>query len=318
MGSLPVFFSQAGRYPIAPVREEVMSSNLEYYKVFYYVAQLQSITLAAEKLCISQPAVSQAVRQLEKSLDSQLFLRTSKGVRLTREGEFFYGYVKSGLENIWHGESMLNRLKDLDTGEVRIGASDMTLQFYLLPYLEKFHELYPGIKVSVSNGPTPETLRYLYEGKIDFGVVSTPFEAKSEVSRTDVKEIRNVFVAGDKFHYLKDQELDYHILKELPCIFLEKNTSTRTFMDEYLAAHGIVVEPEFELSTSDMIVQFAMRNLGIGCVMSEFAQMELEKENLVELKFQDEMPKRHFTIVTDSKTPVSPAGKRLLQLMTET
>ena len=87
-------------------------------------------------------------------------------------------------------------------------------------------------------------------------------------------------------------------------------------MDEYLSGRGITVEPEFELSTSDMIVQFAMRNLGIGCVMSGFAQMELEKENLVELKFRDEMPKRHFTIVTDSKTTVSPAGKRLLQLMT--
>lgn len=293
-----------------------MSSNLEYYRVFYYVAQLGSITLAAEKLCISQPAVSQAVRQLEQSLDSQLFLRTSKGVRLTREGEFFYGYIKAGLDNIWHGENMLKRLKDLDTGEVRIGASDMTLQFYLLPYLEKFHELYPGIKVTVSNGPTPETLRFLYEGKIDFGVVSTPFEAKSEVLRTDVKEIRNVFVAGDKFRYLEGKELVYDILKELPCIFLEKNTSTRTFMDDYLAGYGVMVEPEFELSTSDMIVQFAMRNLGIGCVMSGFAQVELEKGNLVELRFRDEMPKRHFSIITDTKTPVSPAGKRLLQLMT--
>lgn len=293
-----------------------MSSNLEYYKMFYYVAQLGSITLAAEKLCISQPAVSQAVRQLEQTLDSQLFLRTSKGVRLTREGEFFYGYVKTGLDNIWLGENMLRRLKDLDTGEVRIGASDMTLQFYLLPYLEKFHELYPGIKVTVSNGPTPETLRFLYDGKIDFGVVSTPFEAKSEVMRTDVKEIRNAFVAGDKFSYLKGKKLNYDILEELPCIFLEKNTSTRRFMDDYLAGHGVSVEPEFELSTSDMIVQFAMRNLGVGCVMSGFAEVELEKGNLVELEFLDEMPERHFSIITDSKTPVSPAGKRLLQLMT--
>lgn len=293
-----------------------MNSNLEYYKVFYYVAQLGSITLAAEKLCISQPAVSQAVRQLEQSLDSQLFLRTSKGVRLTREGEFFYDYVKVGLDNIWLGENMLKRMKDLDTGEVRIGASDMTLQFYLLPYLEKFHELYPGIKVTVSNGPTPETLKFLYEGKIDFGVVSTPFEAKGAVLRREVKEIRNVFVAGDKFRHLEGKMLDYEILKELPCIFLEKNTSTRTCMDDFLAALGVVVEPEFELSTSDMIVQFAMRNLGIGCVMSEFAKMELEKGNLVELKFGTEMPKRHFSIITDSKTPVSPAGKRLLELMT--
>lgn len=297
-------------------KEETMSSNLEYYKAFYYVAQLGSITLAAEKLCISQPAVSQAVRQLEQSLDSQLFLRTSKGVRLTREGEFFYHYVKNGLESIWNGENMLKRMKDLDTGEVRIGASDMTLQFYLLPYLEKFHELYPGVKVTVSNGPTPETLGFLYDGRIDFGVVSTPFEAKNGVLRTDVKEIRNVFVAGDKFSYLKGRELDYSLLKELPCIFLEKNTSTRRFMDDYLAGHGVEVEPEFELSTSDMIVQFAMRNLGIGCVMSGFAQSGLENGTLMELKFREEMPKRHFSIITDSRSPVSPAGKRLLQLMT--
>jgi DNA-binding transcriptional LysR family regulator len=292
-----------------------MSINLEYYKVFYYVAQMGSITLAAEKLCISQPAVSQAVRQLEQSLDSQLFLRTSKGVRLTREGEFFYDYIKTGLDSIWHGENMLRRMKDLDTGEVRIGASDMTLQFYLLPYLERFHELHPGIKVTVSNGPTSETLRFLYEGKIDFGVVSTPFEARPEVTTTPVKEVENVFVAGDKFRYLQGKKLSYEILKELPCIFLEKNTSTRAFMDQFLAERGVEVEPEFELSTSDMIVQFAMRNLGIGCVMSGFAKVELERGNLMELKFQEEMPKRHFAIITDKKTPVSPAGKGLLQLM---
>ena len=76
------------------------------------------------------------------------------------------------------------------------------------------------------------------------------------------------------------------------------------------------MEPEFELSTSDVIVRFAMRNLGVGCVMSGFAKVELEKGNLLELKFQEEMPKRHFSIITDSRTPVSPAGKRLLLLMT--
>lgn len=292
-----------------------MSSSLEYYKVFYYVATLGSITLASEKLCISQPAVSQAVRQLEQSLDCQLFMRMSKGVKLTREGEFLFDYVKSGLESIWHGENMLRRVRDLETGEVRIGASDMTLQFYLLPYLEKFHELYPGIKVTVSNGPTPETLRFLYEGKIDFGVVSTPFEARSEVKSTSVKEVRNVFIAGEKFKHLEGKKLSYEILKELPCIFLEKNTSTRTFMDQFLKEREVEVEPEFELSTSDMIVQFAMRNLGIGCVMSGFAQMELEKGNLIELQFEEPMPGRQFAIITDRKTPISPAGKKILKLM---
>ena len=294
-----------------------MSSNLEYYKVFYYVGQLGSITQAAEKLCISQPAVSQAIRQLELSAGAKLFMRTSKGVKLTREGELLYSYVKSGLDTVWYGENMLKRMQYLDTGEVRIGASDMTLQFYLLPYLERFHELYPGIKVTVSNGPTPETLSFLYHGTIDFGVVSSPFEAKPEVSVTDVKNIRNTFVAGNQFLHLKGKPLDYAILKELPCIFLEKNTSTRRFMDDFLEEMGISVEPEFELATSDMIVQFAIRNLGIGCVMSEFAEKEIEQGRLFELEFNSPMPGRHFCIITDKKNPMSPAGERLLNLLLE-
>ena len=244
--------------------EHASSISTEYYKVFYYVGRLGSITAAAEALCISQPAASQAVKQLEKALNTKLFLRTQKGVKLTTEGKLLYPYVERGMENILDGEEMLKRLVDMDMGEVRIGASDMTLQFYLLPYLETFHERYPNIKVMVSNAPTPETIESLYEGKIDFGVVSTPFDARPEVEAFEVKKIRNTFVAGNKFWTLKGKRMEYGELEHLPCIFLEKDTSTRKFMDRFLEKRGIVLEPEFELATSDMIVQFAIRNMGIS------------------------------------------------------
>ena len=221
--------------------------NTEYYKVFYYVGRLGSITAAAEALCISQPAVSQAVKQLEKALNSQLFIRTQKGVRLTAEGELLFPYVERGIENLLDGERMLRRLVDLDMGEVRIGASDMTLQFYLLPHLERFHGRYPNIKVMVSNAPTPETIQSLYEGRIDFGVVSTPFDARPEVAARPVKKIRNIFVAGNQYQSLKGKRLEYGALMDLPCIFLEKNTSTRRFMDQFLEERGVFLEPEFEL-----------------------------------------------------------------------
>ena len=97
-----------------------------------------------------QPAVSQAVRQLETALGCRL-LRTSRGVKLTSEGELLLSYVRRGIDAIQDGETMLRRMNNLETGEIRIGASDMTLQFYLLPYLEQFHEQYPNIKVTVSN-----------------------------------------------------------------------------------------------------------------------------------------------------------------------
>ena len=287
--------------------------NLEYYRVFYQAGRLGSITMAAEELCISQPAVSQAIKQLEHELGSQLFVRTSKGVHLTQEGELLYSYIERGLETIRDGEQTLKRMQDLDTGEIRIGASDMTLQFYLLPYLESFHEAYPKVKVMVSNAPTPETMDFLIEGKIDFGVVSTPVELPAEVQMTPVREIQNVFVAGDKFSYLKGKTIDYKMLEELPCILLEKNTSTRTFTDSYLQEKGVKLEPEFELATSDMIVQFALRNLGVGCVVEDFAREKLDNGELFRLEFESRMPRRQICIVTDKRSAVSPAGRRLLE-----
>ena len=70
-----------------------MINNLEAYKVFYYVAKCGSVTKAAGELSISQPAVSQAIKQLENTLDAALFHRAAKGVRLTSEGELLYSYV---------------------------------------------------------------------------------------------------------------------------------------------------------------------------------------------------------------------------------
>ena len=211
----------------------------------------------------------------------------------------------------------MRRMKDLETGEIRIGASDMTLQFYLLPYLEQFHEQYPNIKVTVSNGPTPETLEALYQGHIDFGIVSTPFETKQAVKSFPVQEILNVFIAGPKYAaQLKGRKLSYKELLNCPCIFLERNTSTRRFMDEFLAKRGVRLEPEFELAISDMIVQFAKRNMGVGCVMEGFAQDAVEAGDVFELKFKMEMPARHICVVTGESNLISMPGRKLLEMIT--
>lgn len=294
-----------------------MNINLEYYKVFYYVCAEGSLTAAAQRLCISQPAVSQAVRQLEKEAGVRLFLRTSKGVRLTREGELLFRYVKTGVEQLLEGSRMLDRMLDMDMGEVRIGASDMTLQFFLLPFLEQFHKEYPRIKVTVTNAPTPETIRSLEEGKIDFGVVTTPFSCQSAIHQMPVKSIETVFIAGNSFSELMGKKLEYDTLGSLPCIFLEKNTSTRAFMDQFLKEKGIELTPEFELATSDMIVQFAKRNMGVGCVMDGFAKDAIDRGEVFELDFKEKMPHRHICVVTGEDSLISLAGRKLLGLFAE-
>lgn len=292
-----------------------MISNLEYYKVFYYVAKYGSVTKAAGELAISQPAVSQALKQLERQLEVTLFYRAAKGVKLTSEGQLLYNYVEKGYEQIELGVRKVRELQNLELGEIRIGASDMTLQFYLLPYLEKFHEKYPEIKVTVTNAPTPETLQYLREGKIDFGIVSTPFHEGTDLKMTTVREIEDVFVAGRRFIAYKNKTLDLQELEKLPMICLEQNTSTRSYMDDFLIRNNVSIQPEFELATSDMIVQFALRNLGVASVVKDFAKDYVEAGLLFELRFNKIIPKRSFCVVQNTKVPMPAASRKLLEIM---
>ena len=292
-----------------------MINNLEAYKVFYYVAKCGSVTKAAGELSISQPAVSQAIKQLENTLDAALFHRAAKGVRLTSEGELLYSYVAKGYEQIEMGVKKVHQMQNMELGEVRIGASDMTLQFYLLPYLETFHDAFPQIKVTVTNAPTPETLKHLQDGKIDFGIISTPVNNKYDFKMTPVRKIQDVFVAGKKFEYLKGGKLSYKELENLPVMCLEGSTSTRKYVEDYLAERGTFVRPEFELATSDMLIQFAVRNLGVASVVSDFAEKYIENGELFVLKFDKAIPEREFCIVSNERAPMSAAAEKLYDFL---
>lgn len=295
-----------------------MTANLEYYKVYYYVVKCGSVTRAAEMLALSQPAVSQSIKQLEGALGIKLLKRTPRGIVPTTEGRLLFSYVEKGYEQFETGEKRLMQMRNLERGEITIGASDMTLQFFLLPHLERFHEEYPGIKVSVTNGPTPATMALLRDGKIDFGVVSGPLQEENGVSMVSVRTIEDIFVVGKKFAQYQDAVNSLKLLEQLPLIMIDQSTSTRKYVQRFLESNGVFVNPEFELATSDMIVQFALRNLGVGSVVRDFAREKLESGELKELKFDVQMPERDFYIVSDEKNQMSLAAARLLQMVRAT
>lgn len=292
-----------------------MDISLEAYRIFYYIGKCGSITSAATALSISQPAVSQGLKQLEESVGTPLFVRTPKGVRFTAEGKELYAYVSKGYEMIRQGERVLRQMLELEAGEIHIGASDMTLKYYLLPYLERYHLSYPSIKITVSNAPTPETLTYLREGRIDFGVVSSPVRQKDGLELWKVRIVEDIFIAGNSFSDLKGRLLEYEELTRLPTLFLEKNTSTRSYIDEFLKGQNIECRPEFELATSDMLVQFARKNMGIAGVVRDFAEEYIKRGEIFKLEFTRPIPERDFCIVMDRHKPLSSASKRLLEDM---
>ncbi len=273
-----------------------MNISYDWYKIFCCAAECGNITAAAEKLFISQPAVSQTIKQLEETFGCALFARTPKGVRLTAEGRVLQGYLSEGIALFSEGERRLTAMLRLDAGEIKIGASDMTLEFCLLPYLERFHAEYPNIKTAITNNPTPQTLELLKQGKLDFAAVSEPFNIPDfEVIK--VREIRDVFICGGKRDIPDNIDIS-DIQDEL--IMLEANTSTRTFIDNELKKQGVCVTPRFELATSPQIVRFTARNMGIGCVVSDFAEQAVFSGEVKIINVNVSFPARHICIVCNN------------------
>ncbi len=292
-----------------------MDINLELYKVFYHVVRSGSISKASQELFISQPAVSQSIRQLETKLGGQLFIRTPKGITLTPEGEVLHKYTEQGYNMILLAESKFLEAINLDAGEIRIGASDMTLKYFLLPYLEEFHKRYPKVRIKVTNGPSPETVACLKNGFIDFGVASLPLSDDSAVDIIEAMEIQDCFIANYRFGHLASKKISLAELSDYPVIMLEKNTSTRRYMNHFLSSYGVTIIPEIELATSDLLVQFARRGLGISCVVKNFAENDLENGSLFELDLTEKIPPRQLGIIKLKSTPLSAAAVRFIELI---
>jgi DNA-binding transcriptional LysR family regulator len=291
-----------------------MFINLDFYRAFYFVARTNSISKAAQELFLSQPAVSQSIKQLEHKLGCQLFFRTPRGVRLTPEGTVLYGYIEQSYNLIVAAEKNLDQMQNLVTGEIRVGAGDTLCKHYLLPFLETFNQKFPGVKIKVTNRTTDETLQLLHKGMVDIGIVNLPIN-DAGVDIFQGITIQDCFVAGGKHKKLAGRPLSLAELLKHPVLLLEKETNTRKYIDDFFKKNGHAIVPEIELGSIDLLVEFTRIGLGISCVVKDFIQDKLKRKELFEIKTTPPLPPRHIGIVALKKIPATAAVREFLKIV---
>lgn len=185
-----------------------MFDNLNYYRVFYTVANTGNISKAADMLFISQPAISKAISKLEDGLHVKLFLRSSKGVTLTDEGQVLYNHIEKAFSNISQGEDEIRHIHELGIGQLKIGVSTSLCKHILLDKLQTFISENPHIKVIIDCHSTVNTLKLLNDGRIDIGLIcKTDIPAGFEYQ--DVSTIHDIFVVNETYLsnlHLREQE----------------------------------------------------------------------------------------------------------------
>ena len=294
-----------------------MNSNisLDQYKIFNCVFEEKSMSKAAQKLHIGQPAISMAIQKIEKAFNLSLFIRSKRGTLPTPEGQMLYAHLKQAFYHLRLGEETLFKMHQLEAGTLRIGASDTLSAGYLLPFLKEYHKRYPKVHLQVTNRPTAETLWLLREGQVDLGFINLPVEEEEGFLITPCCTIHDVLVASKAFSFPKE-EVAIDQLHQYPLLMLETISITRQYIDTFAAGQGIRFTPAFELGASGLLLDFAKMDLGIAFVIKEFVQNQLG-EKLFEVPLIPPIPPRHIAMIRPKNSPLSKAGATFVELIEE-
>ena len=286
-----------------------MSVKLELYRVFKEVAEVGNITAAAQALYISQSAVSQSIKQLEHDLQTRLFARNSRGVTLTAEGQMLYEYVRSAMGLLETGEEKLSQTRELQMGQLVIGASDTVTSQFLLPYLDSFHKQHPAIHIQIVSGRSHKVLGLLRSGKVDIAFASTP----SDTSSLDIHpcfDTHSIFVAGAEYPCDFEHVYSLEEIAAFPLILLERKASSRLYLERYFLQNGLRLNPEIELGARSLLVDLAAIGFGVAGVTEEFVHRDLESGRLKKLKTSFEIPARSVDMCLLNDVPQSAAAER--------
>ena len=292
-----------------------MNITYDYYRIFYYVAKYKNITQAADVLMSNQPNVSRAISNLEHELRCRLFMRSNRGVTLTPEGQRLFNRVSVAHQQLKAAEQELSDAKSLKNGIVSIGVSETALNAVLLPRLQKFHTLYPGIRIHISSVTTSQAITSLKAGLVDFAVVTTPINISRPLKEIPLLTIREQLVGGPRFRYLSKAVLKLEDLHNYPLIFLNSQTNTRDFYNQFFFEHGLTLLPEIEAATTDQILPMIKHDLGIGFLSDVCVKEAIQKEEVFELHLDCEVPGRHISLVKDVSRTSSIAVRELEKLL---
>lgn len=294
-----------------------MDINYELYKIFYYVVIHGSISKAANALFISQPAVSQAIKNLENALGGKLFIRTKHGILLTEEGNVFFKYIKTGIEAFQNGENAFLNYMNLDSGSIRIGASTTITRNIVMPYIEQFHKLHPNVDIKITNQLTSELITMLRKGDLDLLVVNLPMQKQKDVKIIPLCKVHDIFVGNSRYYEKTKGKIMASDLANFPLVTQKEPSNTRQFLNHYLEENQVSTKISNEIVSSSLVIDFVKAGFGIGYATKEFILDDLKKKKLYEIKVTPSIPTREVGIVLLDRSIPNYSALKLVEIMTQ-
>ena len=281
-----------------------MNVDLNMYKTFYLVAKYRSFTKASQELLISQPAVTQTIKKLEDQLNIELFNRSANGkITLTAAGEVVYYYAEKIYNLAVANNTILEHAKSVSFEVINIGVPSHIGAFYLAKFLKKFNNRYPSIKFNIINKRSAEMITMLKKRELDVVIDTNMDDLRDDlISTVKILDLDSCFVCNEKFkNIINKDKIELDELMRYPLILPGETTSNRKMIDYKFKEKGIILKPLIEANSSTISKQLIIEGLGIGWMIKEFVQEDIDKHILYELNIDYEQVLTPVSIAYNKK-----------------
>jgi DNA-binding transcriptional LysR family regulator len=282
--------------------------TIRQLEVFLAIAHAQSFSRAAERIHLSQPTLSEHMKELEEELDVQSFVRHSRSVSLTEAGRVFEDYATRVVATLAAGKNAIAELDGLKSGSLVIGAST-TPGTYVLPVrIAKFRAQYPGITVALQIGNSRSVEERVRDGEVDVAVIGGHVLGPSErcVAAGILDELQ-LIVPPD--HPVKNAALSPERLVREQLLIREEGSATRQATERALRQAGVTLRPAMELDHTETIKRAVMAGLGVAFVSRYAVEDEIKSGRLRTLPVQRMKIQRHFHVIHDERRPLSASAR---------
>lgn len=291
-----------------------MNTDYNLYKIFLYLYEEKSISKTANKLYVSQPAISYSLKELENQLGYTLFYRNSKGIEPTLEAKELYSYISTAFNILEDAEEHIKNLNDLNIGCIRIGTSSNIGVIYLSDYIAEFRKIYPGIKFEIVCKSTSDMVEMLETRNLDLIVDTLPINSKKEVTKVTLSKLQNCFAYNKNI--MKNVKIEKESdLKNYPLILPSATSSIRLKLDEYMESQNTKLSPIIEISTTEMMLEMVRKGVGIGYFVRNIIDNQNDKDNFEVIKFKDKLPSVDVCCVYINDF-LTVAAKKFVELIT--
>lgn len=285
-------------------------------KVFFFVAKNSSMTIAANELCLTQPAISHSIKQFEAKLGFKLFIRDSRHLTLSPEGMLLYESSKKIFQELKSAQKGIDLLRGLGKGVLAFSASQMIVKYFLMTYLQTFHALYPQISFKIESSSKRDTLKLVSSGQFEFGILTTPFQLEGKFSNLEFREIcqiNDVLISKSDSPLVGKKKLKFSDIAKLPLITLRKNLITREHQEEFFKQNGVAIKPSIECDTFDLAVEFVEAGFGIGWVTDNvLGHARQNNREISKLDVEKPLPSRSICFINRKDNSLSSTAEVFL------